>query len=263
MQQWYQCPNCGAQVAFGVRFCDNCGTPLNWPTQQQTQLPSSYQQQQKQWNYGYGQQRPKQKKTNGWLVVFFAFIAIVVLAGGAAFGLRAVSQQTQSTVLPGTETSPPGEGTPAADSAPPAWLPAGKAAFVGKLMWGDMPVAGGTVVADTQAPVIVYSPEPRKEFSAETDDDGNYRLIVDPDEYYLLHCLPGSDYLTYDSYGFVFSPSYELSAGEVIDKDLQTLDWSIELTAPGEADFDTAKTISENPPRWCGKNTIGTNMGNR
>lgn len=44
MQQWYKCPNCGAPVAFGVRFCGNCGTQLNWPTQQ-TQPPPVYQQQ--------------------------------------------------------------------------------------------------------------------------------------------------------------------------------------------------------------------------
>jgi hypothetical protein len=34
MQQGYQCPNCGAQIAFGVRFCGNCGIELSWPTQQ-------------------------------------------------------------------------------------------------------------------------------------------------------------------------------------------------------------------------------------
>lgn len=34
MQQWYQCPRCGSPVAFGVRFCGNCGTELNWPMQQ-------------------------------------------------------------------------------------------------------------------------------------------------------------------------------------------------------------------------------------
>lgn len=38
MQQWYQCPRCGAPVAFGVRFCGNCRTQLNWPTQQQQPL---------------------------------------------------------------------------------------------------------------------------------------------------------------------------------------------------------------------------------
>jgi len=41
MQQWYQCPQCGGQVAFGVGFCNNCGTQLNWPTQQQS--PPQYQ----------------------------------------------------------------------------------------------------------------------------------------------------------------------------------------------------------------------------
>ena len=40
MQQ-YQCSNCGAQVAFGARFCGNCGIPPNW---QQMQPPPVYQQ---------------------------------------------------------------------------------------------------------------------------------------------------------------------------------------------------------------------------
>jgi len=43
MQQWYQCPKCGAPVTFGVKFCGNCGVQLNWPTQQ-TQPPPVYQQ---------------------------------------------------------------------------------------------------------------------------------------------------------------------------------------------------------------------------
>lgn len=43
MQQQYQCPNCGGQVAFSMRFCGNCGTQLNWPTQQ-VPIPSAYQQ---------------------------------------------------------------------------------------------------------------------------------------------------------------------------------------------------------------------------
>jgi len=33
MQQWYQCPNCGASVAFGVRFCGNCGTQITGTAQ--------------------------------------------------------------------------------------------------------------------------------------------------------------------------------------------------------------------------------------
>ncbi len=39
MQQQYQCSNCGAHVAFGTRFCGNCGIQLNWPAQQQIQQP--------------------------------------------------------------------------------------------------------------------------------------------------------------------------------------------------------------------------------
>ena len=46
MQQTYQCPACGSPVAFGARFCGNCGTQLSWPTQQQIQPPPVYQQQQ-------------------------------------------------------------------------------------------------------------------------------------------------------------------------------------------------------------------------
>jgi DNA-directed RNA polymerase subunit RPC12/RpoP len=34
MQQGYQCPQCGATVTFGVRFCGNCGTELDCPTRQ-------------------------------------------------------------------------------------------------------------------------------------------------------------------------------------------------------------------------------------
>jgi len=50
LQQWYQCPYCGAPVAFGVRLCGNCRTQLNWPAQQRSQPPPPptpvYQQQQ-------------------------------------------------------------------------------------------------------------------------------------------------------------------------------------------------------------------------
>jgi len=44
MQQQYHCPKCRAPVAFGMRFCSNCGVQLNWPTQQQVQQPSQSEQ---------------------------------------------------------------------------------------------------------------------------------------------------------------------------------------------------------------------------
>jgi len=93
MQQWYQCPRCGAQVAFGVRFCSNCQTPLNWPTQQQQPPPPQYQQQyqqqppQYQQQYqqpGYQQQPepPKKKKTNVWLMGCLGVIVLAAIIGG-------------------------------------------------------------------------------------------------------------------------------------------------------------------------------------
>ena len=44
MPQQLSCPNCGSPIAFGVRFCGNCGTGLSWPTQQQVQHPSQSEQ---------------------------------------------------------------------------------------------------------------------------------------------------------------------------------------------------------------------------
>ena len=61
MQQGYQCPRCGAQVAFGVRFCGSCQTPLNWPAPQQPtvqQSPSPPPQQPAQYQQQYQQQVP-------------------------------------------------------------------------------------------------------------------------------------------------------------------------------------------------------------
>jgi NADH:ubiquinone oxidoreductase subunit K len=127
MQQWYQCPRCGAQVAFGARFCGNCQTPLNWPTQQQPppqqppqyqqqyQQPPQYQQQpppQYQQQYqqqpqqpgGYQQQPepPKKKKTNVWLMGCLGLIVLAVIIGVIAVatssGTPATSPTSSSTI---------------------------------------------------------------------------------------------------------------------------------------------------------------------
>jgi hypothetical protein len=95
MQQWYQCPRCGAPVAFGCRFCTNCGTQLNWPTQQ-IQPPPVYQHPQQQWNYGYRQPGKEPKKTSSWLIGCLGLIAIVFLIGGAILVLREPSSTTQT-----------------------------------------------------------------------------------------------------------------------------------------------------------------------
>lgn len=62
MQQRYKCPSCGTPVAFGVRFCGNCGVQLNWPTQQQSPPPPPQYQQPGQAPQ-YQQPEPPKKKT--------------------------------------------------------------------------------------------------------------------------------------------------------------------------------------------------------
>lgn len=88
MQQWYQCPNCGAPVAFGARFCGNCGTQLNWPTQQQQRY------------HGDGQQMPQARKANPLLVGFVALMAILLLVIGGVFVFDRLSQGTPSQTPP-------------------------------------------------------------------------------------------------------------------------------------------------------------------
>jgi hypothetical protein len=126
MQQWYQCPRCGAQVAFGVRFCGNCQTPLNWPTQQQPQPPQQqYQQPQYQQPYQqtpqyqqqplqYQQPEPPKKKSKLGLI----------LLGVILFALAAVGSCVVCVMQPGSSdvTSPetPSSTSPPATQTPPA-----------------------------------------------------------------------------------------------------------------------------------------------
>jgi len=75
MQQMYSCPNCGAPVAFGVRFCTNCGTPLNWPSQPQAQPPPAHQE-----SPSYQEQPATQRKrTSGWAKFGRALVILGIL----------------------------------------------------------------------------------------------------------------------------------------------------------------------------------------
>ncbi|MGD0352357.1 MAG: zinc ribbon domain-containing protein [Dehalococcoidia bacterium] len=117
MQQWYQCPNCGAPVAFGVRFCGHCRTQLNWPAQQQPQPPSQYQQQSVGWQAhqqqaGYGQQIENQrKKKSPWLIVGLGVMTLVLLIGGIACAVGMTSQGTAPSTPPSTAQPSPPAGT--------------------------------------------------------------------------------------------------------------------------------------------------------
>lgn len=98
MQQWYQCPSCGATVAFGTRFCGNCGTQLNWPTQQ-TQPPPAYQQQIQQ-SRSYEQRRGG--ITFGALGIVFAVLSLglfPIIFGAVALVFGVIGIVRDSTVL--------------------------------------------------------------------------------------------------------------------------------------------------------------------
>ena len=80
MEQMYSCPNCGAQIAFGIPSCPNCRAPLNWPSQPEAQPPPGYQQQQRQ---GQG---TKMRKIIGWTVTIIGGFYPVLLVSIALDG---------------------------------------------------------------------------------------------------------------------------------------------------------------------------------
>ena len=103
MQQWYQCPRCGAPVAFGVGFCGNCRTPLNWPTQQQP--PPSYQQRQDTYQ-GYEQQAPERKRANPLLIASVALLATLILVGGGLLAVHGFSGRQSPAPAPAPTPAP-------------------------------------------------------------------------------------------------------------------------------------------------------------
>lgn len=67
MRQMYSCPNCRAPVAYGDRFCGNCGINLNWAAQQMPpqSSPLSYGYQYPNQQQPWGQQ-PEWHQQSGW-----------------------------------------------------------------------------------------------------------------------------------------------------------------------------------------------------
>jgi len=86
MQQMYSCPNCNYPVAFGTKFCTNCGTPLMWQPQPPppTLLPKEQQQQEQ----GQRQQTATKTRKHPLAIAFTLLIvvALLVTAGIFAFG---------------------------------------------------------------------------------------------------------------------------------------------------------------------------------
>jgi len=155
MQQFYYCPNCHSPVAFGVRFCGNCGTQLSWPTEQQAsqkqkqELAGSQKQQ-----AGYGHHiETKRKRTSLWLI---GSIIFVVLSGVIIFATSIPFHNTPPATI--SLTPSPGAGDYAtanvkdesealeltlADStaiiAPPGSLPEGATVSIRKINMEEAP----------------------------------------------------------------------------------------------------------------------------
>lgn len=118
MQQRYQCIKCGAPLAYGVEYCGNCGTQLNWSTQHQRQPPPTY----PSGNYPIQQQRhneskqesSEKKKTNPWLLGFLLLTLVAMWAPMLFFSFNNYSKGTSqiSTNPPVTSPTPPPITTP-------------------------------------------------------------------------------------------------------------------------------------------------------
>ena len=187
-------------------------------------------------------------------------LAIVMLTLGACESAPTPAPPPTPTPPPApTPTPPPApapvpappetETTPTPRPKPDITLPAGKGAFYGKVMWGDKPVVNGTVIAETQNPAIIQAPGwESKRFTVNTDSNGEYVLMVPPDKYYLGCTLPGSDYVTYKSFGFglIGVMGREITINEFFLADFEANDWSIELISPGSR--ESKPTLKTNTP---------------
>jgi hypothetical protein len=92
VQQTYPCPNCGYPVVFGIRFCGNCGTALNWSTQVnqgQLRLP----------------QAPPKKRED--VLGFVGVLAIVALIGVLIAGGIILYDSSQTPVVSAAPTAQP------------------------------------------------------------------------------------------------------------------------------------------------------------
>lgn len=104
------CPKCGAEVAEGVKFCGNCGNPMDVDTgasQIPQQIPGqpTYAQPPQQAAYAqppqsgqpYAYTQPPQKKSKTWLIILIIVLAIVlIIVGAIAWFVHSVRKATSS-----------------------------------------------------------------------------------------------------------------------------------------------------------------------
>jgi hypothetical protein len=90
VQTSYPCPKCGYPVVFAVRFCGNCGTFLNWTTQQSIQ----------------------QKKTGAGLLTLIGLMMVGLLIVAGIFAYDSSSQAPVSSAVHTSQPQPPAQAQP-------------------------------------------------------------------------------------------------------------------------------------------------------
>lgn len=102
----YNCPYCGVVVDPTMVTCPDCRKGLEWPTPQRVKAfpkmkTEAYQEQK--WVEGEAiEEKPKQKKSDPWLIGCLALIVLVLCIAGVVFFIDASSQQSPPVIPPAT-----------------------------------------------------------------------------------------------------------------------------------------------------------------
>ena len=109
----------------------------------------------------------------------------------------------------------------------------GKGAITGTVYWGDKPAVAAEVVISNQSMAYYDPTADYKKYYTETDENGNYFIMLDPGTYY-LGCRINDTTITIQTYG-AFMSGTDVVAGKVETRNISGIDWSVELISPGNS----------------------------
>ncbi len=125
IERYFTCPICGSQVPYGVRFCGNCGTELDWsalempaeeyePQEASNQKPQQepLQSRKQPATVDTGKEGLSQKKRKRLAYMLLAILGVVVLVMVGSFGILGGFNPTnapengQADIVPQNEDIP-------------------------------------------------------------------------------------------------------------------------------------------------------------
>lgn len=239
MQQYFTCPICGSQVAYGARFCGNCGTELDWssletPAEQYENQEASSQQQPEQ-TTPQSQQQPsatigredkslKKRKRLAYMLLTILGVVILVVVGVigilGGFNFTGAPDNGQTAVTPQNGAAPDETKTPAplpvinsfsitplemleGDTAELSWNVSGATSISIDQGIGDIAASGKKTVMPSQSTTYKLTAT-----NAAGSISKTARIIVNPRGMPVIN-------------SFAVSPG-EISAGETV-----TLSWNV------------------------------------